>query len=48
MDTLYKGSIQKKPSKIGAESWFDRFDADRYDIYEHSKKIGDVEILEGN
>ncbi len=42
MDALYKGSIQRMPSKIGAESWFDRFDADRYDIYEHSKKFGNV------
>ena len=42
MDALYKGCIQRKPSKIGAESWFDRFDADRYDIFEHSKKFGDV------
>lgn len=42
MDALYKGSTQKKPNKIGAECWFDRYDAERYDIYEHSRKFGEV------
>jgi len=42
MDALYKGSTQRKPNKIGADSWFDRYNADRYDVYEHSKKLGDA------
>ena len=42
MDALYKNSTQRKPNLIGAECWFDRYDANRYDIYEQSRKLGEV------
>lgn len=44
-DMLYgKAQEQLNPSKIGAEAWFDRYDADRYDIYEQSFKLPGNEV----
>lgn len=33
------------PRKIGAAAWFDRNEADRYEIQEQSFKVGDGEIV---
>jgi len=30
---------------IGADAWFDRFDADRYEIFEQSVRAGKDEVL---
>jgi hypothetical protein len=38
-------SEQPSPRKIGADAWFDRYDADRYEIQEQSFKVSDDEIL---
>jgi hypothetical protein len=33
------------PRKIGADAWFDRSDADRYEVHEQTYRIGPDEIL---
>jgi hypothetical protein len=33
------------PRLIGADAWFDRHEADRYELHEHSIRIADDEIL---
>jgi hypothetical protein len=30
---------------VGADAWFDRWEADRYEVYEQTIRIGDAEIL---
>ena len=36
MDVLYKKLNQVRPNKIGADAWFDKYGADRYEIHEHT------------
>ena len=33
------------PRRIGAEAWFDRWEAQKYDVYEQTVRTGDHEIL---
>ena len=33
------------PRKVGADAWFDRFDAEQYEVHEQTIRIGDDEIL---
>ena len=33
------------PRKIGADAWFDRWDADRYEVFEQTIRTGEGEIL---
>ncbi len=33
------------PRKIGADAWFDRRDADRFEVQEQTFRTGDNEIL---
>jgi hypothetical protein len=33
------------PRKIGADAWFDRWEAERYDVHEQTIRISDEEIL---
>ena len=33
------------PHKIGADAWFDRWDAERFEIHEQTMRLGDGEIL---
>ncbi len=42
---LFSDTVEKKPRKIGAEAWFDRSDAERYDITEHTVKTSKDEIM---
>jgi hypothetical protein len=35
----------KFPRRIGGDAWFDRRDADRYEVHEQTVRIGDEEIL---
>jgi Zn-dependent peptidase ImmA (M78 family) len=35
-DVLFGGKYQSKPRKITADSWFDRREAEQYEIYEHT------------
>lgn len=45
-DILFAGKAEDTfPRKVGADAWFDRRDADRYEIYEQSIRTGDNEIL---
>jgi IrrE N-terminal-like domain len=39
------GQEQKHPCLIGADAWFERFEAERYELHEHSIRISNVEIL---
>ena len=39
-DSLFGGKVQMRPQKIGADSWFDRREAERYEILEHSIRSG--------
>jgi Zn-dependent peptidase ImmA (M78 family) len=41
MDVLYKGATQVRPQKVGAEAWFDKWNANRFELLEHSCKYGD-------
>jgi IrrE N-terminal-like domain len=45
-DTLF-GSRQEQaqPRKIGADAWFDRVEANRYEIFEHSFPLPNDEVL---
>lgn len=42
---LFSDTVEKRPRKIGAEAWFDRLDAERYDITEHTVKTSKDEIM---
>jgi hypothetical protein len=43
---LYGGSAEDRfPRKIGADAWFDRWDAERFEVYEQSIRPSDHEIL---
>jgi hypothetical protein len=35
----------KFPRRIGADAWFDRWDAERYEVYEQTIRTSDDEIL---
>ena len=45
-DVLFGAHEEDKfPRKIGADAWFDRWDAERYDVHEQTIRTGDEEIL---
>lgn len=45
-DVLFGGQANDRmPRRIGADAWFDRFGADRYEVSEQTMRIGDDEIL---
>lgn len=45
-DILFGDAAEDRfPRKIGAETWFDRWEADRYEVYEQTTRIADHEIL---
>jgi hypothetical protein len=45
-DLLFgSGPGEARPCLIGADAWFDRHEADRYELHEHSIRIADDEIL---
>jgi hypothetical protein len=42
---LYGGSgDQAHPRKVGADAWFDRLEAERYEILEHSYALPNNEV----
>lgn len=41
MDVLYKGTVQKRAQKVGADAWFDKWNADRFELFEHSQQYID-------
>ena len=44
-DMLFGSAVeQARPRKIGADAWFNRPDADRYEVFEHSYRLPDNEI----
>jgi hypothetical protein len=45
MNVLYGKNRVGRRSTVGAEAWFDRWDASRYELYEQSLKISDQEVL---
>jgi hypothetical protein len=46
MDVLYgRKPDNVHPRKIGADAWFDRREADRYEVLEQSVRIGPAEVL---
>jgi hypothetical protein len=45
MNVLYGKNRFGRRSTVGAEAWFDRWDASRYELYEQSFKISDQEVL---
>lgn len=46
MDVLYKADSRRSHrAKMPASAWFDRHDADRYEIFEQTHKISEDEIL---
>jgi Zn-dependent peptidase ImmA (M78 family) len=45
-EVLHGGNEDDKfPRKMGAGAWFDRYDADRFDIREQTIRVGEHEIL---
>ena len=44
-DVLFGNKDEPRPRLIGADAWFDRWNADRLQIYEHTVRIGDDTIL---
>lgn len=44
-DMLFGRKGDHRPAKMGAEAWFDRYDADRYELLEHTVRISESEIL---
>lgn len=44
-DVLFGKQGDHKPVKMGADAWFDRSDADRYELLEQTVKVGTNEIL---
>ena len=45
MDVLYGKAECGNRSLIGADAWFDRWDAERYELYEETRRIAAGEIL---
>ena len=45
MDVLYGRVERGNRSLIGADAWFDRWDAEKYELYEETHRITDNEIL---
>lgn len=45
MDVLYQRTVQARPNLIGADAWFDKRDADRYELHEQSISIYSGQIL---
>jgi hypothetical protein len=45
MNVLYGKNRFGRRSTVGAEAWFERWDASRYELYEQSFKISDQEVL---
>jgi len=45
-DVLFQGKAADKfPRKIGADTWFDRWDAERYEVHEQTVSTFEGEIL---
>jgi hypothetical protein len=45
-DVLFGAKDENKfPRRIGADAWFDRWDAERYEVYEQTIRTSDDEIL---
>lgn len=44
-DVLFGNKDEPRPRLVGADAWFDRWNADRFELYEHTVRIGDGEIL---
>jgi hypothetical protein len=45
-DILFGGAAEDRfPRKVGADAWFDRWEAERYDVHEQTIRVGDAEIL---
>jgi hypothetical protein len=45
-DILFGTATEDRfPRRIGADAWFDRWDAERYEVYEQTIRISDDEIL---
>jgi hypothetical protein len=45
-NVLFAGAAEDRfPRRIGADAWFDRWEAERYEVYEQTIRIGDDEIL---
>jgi hypothetical protein len=42
---LFSDTVENRPRKIGAEAWFDRFDAEPYDITGHTVKTSKDELM---
>ena len=45
LEILHKRIRQDRPLKIGAHAWFDRRDAERYHVFEHSRASFGGEVL---
>ena len=46
MSVLFgNGPEDPSPRKIGADAWFDRRDAERFEVHEQTMRIGSNEIL---
>jgi len=44
-DALFAGKSEPRPRLIGADAWFDRRGSSRFELYEHSTRTTDDEIL---
>jgi hypothetical protein len=44
-DILYREEDRSRIVKIGADAWFDRSEASRYEIFEETIRVGAGEIL---
>ena len=46
IDVLYgRKPDNSHPRKIGADAWFDRREAERYEVFEESVRAGPTEVL---
>lgn len=45
MDVLYKRTVQARPNKVGADSWFSVRRASQYEVFEHSIPLMSGQIL---
>ena len=45
IEVLYGRAERSSRSLIGADAWFDRWDAEKYELYEETRRIADGEIL---
>ena len=45
IEVLYGKTESANRSLIGADAWFDRWGADKYDLYEETRRIADGKIL---